>query len=161
MSDGGQGPYGPIASILPTIERHYFLLHYAGLELNVGTFFLGRLGAPGPLSKDLAAGLKSFFLNSLCARRQRTSEFRSLEGTNCRFPSLASCEGPNSGCSMEDYRPRSSYESDNVPWSKAAAHRSVRATVGQELWTRYKFPRDLPSGMLWLLARLNEREEGE
>jgi hypothetical protein len=62
---------------------------------------------------------------------------------------------------MEDYRTRSSYEPDNVPWSKAAARRSVRNAVGQELWTRYKVLRDLPGGMLRLLARLNKRDEGE
>ncbi len=60
---------------------------------------------------------------------------------------------------MRDYRPRSSYESDNVPWSKAVARRAVRTMIGQELRARYKVPQDLPHEMLTLLMRMNEKEE--
>jgi len=62
---------------------------------------------------------------------------------------------------MRDYRPRSSYESDNVPWSKAVARRAVRAMVGQELRARYQIPKGLPHEMLTLLIQLNEREQKE
>jgi hypothetical protein len=62
---------------------------------------------------------------------------------------------------MTDYRPRSSYESDNVPWSKAVARRAVRAMIGQELRARYEVPRDLPHEMLTFLIQLNEREQEE
>jgi hypothetical protein len=62
---------------------------------------------------------------------------------------------------MRDYRHRSSYESDNVPWSKAVARRAVRTMIGQELRARYEVPQDLPHDMLTLLMQLNEREEEE
>jgi hypothetical protein len=60
---------------------------------------------------------------------------------------------------MRDYRPRSSYESDNVSRSKAVACRAVRTMIGQELRARYEVPQGLPHEMLTLLMQLNEREE--
>jgi len=60
---------------------------------------------------------------------------------------------------MRDYRSRSSYESDNVPWAKAVARRAVRTMIGQELRARYEVPQDLPHGLLTILMQLNEREE--
>jgi hypothetical protein len=60
---------------------------------------------------------------------------------------------------MRDYSPRSSYESDNVPWSKSVARRAVRAMIGQELRARYQVPQDLPHEMLTLVVQLNEREQ--
>jgi hypothetical protein len=60
---------------------------------------------------------------------------------------------------MRDYSPRSTYESDNVPWSKAVARRAVRAMIGQELRARYEVPQDLPHEMLAFLVQLNEREQ--
>jgi hypothetical protein len=62
---------------------------------------------------------------------------------------------------MRDYRPRSSYESDNMPWSKALARRAVRTMIGQELRARYQIPQNLPHEMLTLLIQLNEREQEE
>ena len=62
---------------------------------------------------------------------------------------------------MTDYLPRSSYESDNVPWSKAVARRAVRTMIGQELRARYEIPQGLPHEMLTLLVQLNERQEEE
>ena len=55
------------------------------------------------------------------------------------------------------HRPRSSYESDNVPRSKAVARRAMRTTIGQELKALYQVPHDLPQGMLTLLIQLNAR----
>ena len=57
---------------------------------------------------------------------------------------------------MRDYLPRSSYESDNVPWSKAVARRAVRTMIGRELRARYEIPQGLPHEMLMLLVQLNE-----
>jgi hypothetical protein len=62
---------------------------------------------------------------------------------------------------MRDYSPRSSYESDNVPWSKAVTRRAVRSMIGQELQARYEVPQRLPHEMLMLLVQLNERQEEE
>ena len=62
---------------------------------------------------------------------------------------------------MRDYRPRSSYESDNVSRSKAVARRAVRTMIGQELRARYEVPQGLPHEMLTLLVQLNERQEEE
>jgi hypothetical protein len=62
---------------------------------------------------------------------------------------------------MRDYRPRSSYESDNMPWSKALARRAVRTMIGQKLRARYQIPQNLPHEMLTLLIQLNEREQEE
>jgi hypothetical protein len=58
-------------------------------------------------------------------------------------------------------RPRSSYESDNVPWSKALVRRAVRTMIGQQLRARYGISQDLPHEMLTLLIQLNEREQEE
>jgi hypothetical protein len=62
---------------------------------------------------------------------------------------------------MKDYGPRSSYESENVPWSKAVARRAVRAMIGHELRARYEVPQDLLREMLAFLVQLNEREQEE
>jgi hypothetical protein len=62
---------------------------------------------------------------------------------------------------MTDYRARSSYESDNAPWSKSVARRAVRTMIGQELRARYEISQDLPHEMLTLLIQLNEREQEE
>jgi hypothetical protein len=62
---------------------------------------------------------------------------------------------------MRDYSPRSSYESDNVPWSKAVTCRAVRTMIGQELRARYEVPQDLTHEMVTLLVQLNEREQEE
>src|SRR6476620_12402861 len=53
---------------------------------------------------------------------------------------------------MRDYSPRSSYKSDNVPWSKAVTCRAVRTMIGQELRARYEVPQDLPHEMLTILT---------
>jgi hypothetical protein len=62
---------------------------------------------------------------------------------------------------MADDRPRSSYESDNVPWSKAVARRTMRATIGQELKTHYQAPQDLPREMLQILLQFSAPQEEE
>jgi hypothetical protein len=57
---------------------------------------------------------------------------------------------------MPDHRPRSSYESDRLFYSKAAARCAVRITIGQELRVRYEVPKDLPPEMHALLMQLNQ-----
>ena len=53
-------------------------------------------------------------------------------------------------------RRRSSNES--LPYTKIAAHRAVRTTIGQELTALYEAPRDLPHEMTTLLMHLNRAE---
>ena len=55
-------------------------------------------------------------------------------------------------------RRRSSDESDQLPYAKAAAHRAVRTTIGHELKAHYEVPRDLPHEMTTLLMHLNRAE---
>jgi hypothetical protein len=55
---------------------------------------------------------------------------------------------------MTDHRPRSSYESNNVRYSKAAGCRAVRTTIGQELKARYEVPQALPDEILTLLSKM-------
>ena len=62
---------------------------------------------------------------------------------------------------MADQRPRCSYESDNVPWSKAVARLAMHTAIGQELKALYQAPQDLPEEMLTLLKQLKPRHEGE
>jgi hypothetical protein len=51
-------------------------------------------------------------------------------------------------------RRRSSDESNRLPYAKTAAHRAVRAAIGQELKARYEVPQDLPHEMIALLMHL-------
>jgi hypothetical protein len=60
---------------------------------------------------------------------------------------------------MTDYRPRSSYESDWLSYTKATARRIARTTIGQELKARYEVPQDAPREMLRLLTQLNASHE--
>jgi len=60
---------------------------------------------------------------------------------------------------MTDYGPRSSYEPEWLPYSKVAARRAVRTTIGHELRARYEVPQDLSHELLKLLRRLRERED--
>ena len=84
-----------------------------------------------------------------------------FSGTNCRFLRLAAHEGRNHCCALLDHYPRSSYESDNVPWSKAVVCRSARTKIGQKLKALDQVPQDLPQEMLTLLIQLNAWHEEE
>ena len=44
---------------------------------------------------------------------------------------------------MIDHRPRSSYESHWLPYTKVTARSAVRTAIGQALSSRYEVPRDL------------------
>jgi hypothetical protein len=92
----------------------------------------------------------------------KAGAFLFVWGTNFRFPFLIAHEGRGSlRAPMADHRPRSSYESDNVPWSKAVARRVTLTTIGQELKALFQVPQDLPDRMRTLLKRLNARHEEE
>jgi len=52
-------------------------------------------------------------------------------------------------------RPRLNDKADRLPYTKAAAHRAVRTTIGQELKALYEAPRDLPNEMATLLMHLS------
>jgi hypothetical protein len=60
---------------------------------------------------------------------------------------------------MPDYRPRSSYESDKLAYTKVTARSAVRTAIGQKLRVCYKVPQDLPRQMLALLMRVNAPHE--
>ena len=60
---------------------------------------------------------------------------------------------------MTDHRPRSSYESDKLPYAKAAGRRAVRTAIGQELKAHYEVPQDSPHEMLAFLMRLTAPHE--
>jgi len=60
---------------------------------------------------------------------------------------------------MTDHRPRSSYELDWLPYTKAAGRRAVRTSIAQELKAHYEVPQDLPHEMLAFLMRLTAPHE--
>ena len=47
---------------------------------------------------------------------------------------------------------------ESLPYTKVAAHRAVRTTIGRELKALYEAPRDVPYEMTTLLMRLNRAE---
>ncbi len=55
---------------------------------------------------------------------------------------------------MADDRPRSSYESDNVPWSKAVTRRAMTTAIGEELRARYQPPDQLSHELRRLLRQI-------
>jgi hypothetical protein len=56
---------------------------------------------------------------------------------------------------MADHHPRSSYESDWLPYTKVTGRSAVRAAIGEELKRRSEIPQLLPDGMLALLLQVN------
>jgi hypothetical protein len=56
---------------------------------------------------------------------------------------------------MTDRRPRSSYESDWLPYTKVTARFAVRAAIGEALRSRSEVPQHLPHEMLALLMQVN------
>jgi hypothetical protein len=56
---------------------------------------------------------------------------------------------------MADHRPRSSYESDWLPYTKVTGRSAVRAAIGEALRSRSEVPQHLPHGMLALLMQMN------
>jgi hypothetical protein len=62
---------------------------------------------------------------------------------------------------MTDQFLRSSYESDNVPWSKTVARRAIQHAIAQQLKTFYQVPQGSPQKMVMLLMQLNSHHEDE
>ena len=62
---------------------------------------------------------------------------------------------------MTDHRPRSSYESDWLPYTKVTGRSAVRAAIGEALKSRYEVPQRLPHGMLALLMQVNALHEDD
>ena len=60
---------------------------------------------------------------------------------------------------MTDRPPRSSYESDWLPYTKATRRSAVRRCDRQALRNRYEVPQRLPHGMLALLMKMNALRE--
>jgi hypothetical protein len=56
---------------------------------------------------------------------------------------------------MIERRPRSSYESDWLPYTKETARHAVRVAIGQALRARFEAPQELPDEMLALLVQVN------
>ena len=54
---------------------------------------------------------------------------------------------------MTDPPPRSSCESDWLPYTKATGRSAVRAAIGEALKRRSEVPQHLPRGMLALLLQ--------
>ena len=59
---------------------------------------------------------------------------------------------------MADHRPRSSYESDNVPWSKAVTRRAMTTAIGKELRARYQAPDQLSPELRQLLGKVHRTD---
>jgi hypothetical protein len=57
--------------------------------------------------------------------------------------------------------PRSSYEIEWLPYTKATARSAVRAAIGEALGSRYEVPQHLPQEMLALLMHVNALREGD
>ena len=56
---------------------------------------------------------------------------------------------------MANHRPRSSYESDWLPYTKVTGRIAVRAAIGEALRNCYEVPQHLPHGMLALPMKMN------
>ena len=54
---------------------------------------------------------------------------------------------------MTGHRPRSSYESDWLPYTKVTGRSAVRVAIGEALRTRPEVPQHLPHEMLTLLMQ--------
>ena len=62
---------------------------------------------------------------------------------------------------MIDRCPRSSYESDWLPYTKETARRAVRIAIGQALRARFEAPQELSHEMRMLLVQVNAMHEEE
>ena len=57
---------------------------------------------------------------------------------------------------MIDRRPRSSYETDGLPYTRVTARSAVRAAIGQVLSSRYEVTQHVPLEMLTLLRQFDD-----
>ena len=56
---------------------------------------------------------------------------------------------------MIDRPPRSSYETDWLPYTKVTGRSAVRAAIDEALRSRYEVPKHLPHEMFMLLMQVN------
>ena len=68
-------------------------------------------------------------------------------------PYLSLVRDGDGDCAMTGHRPRSSYESDWLPYTKVTGRSAVRAAIGEALKTRSEVPQHLPHEMLTLLMQ--------
>ena len=62
---------------------------------------------------------------------------------------------------MIDRRPRSSYESDWLPYTKETARPAVRVAIGEALRARFEVPQHLSHEMRVLLLQVNAMREDD
>ena len=62
---------------------------------------------------------------------------------------------------MIDRPPRSSYETDWLPYTKVTGRSAVRAAIGEELKRRLEFLQPVPQEMLALLVQVNALREDD
>ena len=60
---------------------------------------------------------------------------------------------------MADHRPRSSYESSWLPYTKVTGRSAVRGVIGEALRRRSEVPQHLPHEMLTLVMQVNARQK--
>ena len=60
---------------------------------------------------------------------------------------------------MADHRPRSSYESDWLPYTKVSGRSAVRAAIGEALKRRSEVLQPVPHEMLTLAMQVNALHE--
>jgi hypothetical protein len=75
-------------------------------------------------------------------------------------PSLGLVRGGDGDCAMTGHRPRSSYETAWLPYTKVTGRTAVRVAIGEALGSSYEVPRDLPHDLLALLMQVNTPHEG-
>jgi hypothetical protein len=82
-----------------------------------------------------------------------------IGSTFCRnkpsIHSLSFREDESRGTPMIERRPRSSYESDWLPYTKETARQAVRVAIGEVLRARFETPQELPDEMLAQLVQVN------
>ena len=88
-------------------------------------------------------------------------EFSPILGTICRFLPLAPVRGAVEIAPMTACRPRSSYESDWLPYTKVTGRSAVRAAIGEELKRRFAVLQPVPQEMLALLVQVNALREDD
>ena len=93
----------------------------------------------------------SVFVKALTASLQLNKSFRTIRSSCATLTRRRPCMPID----VTRRRFRSSDESDQLPYAKAAAHRAVRATIGQELKAYYEVARDLPCEISTLLMHLD------
>ena len=99
----------------------------------------------------IAKSEHSVFVKALTASLQLNKSFRTVRSSCATLTRRRHCMPIDA----THRRRRSSDELDQLPYAKAAAHRAVGTTIGQELKAYYEVPLDLPHEIATLLMHLN------